>query len=220
LLCIKTLSNHQEFIRIKLVKYFDEPGSAINTIEEYDNIIQNNTERNIEDSRIEISESDVDDILNSVIYSPQKKKKSDDDDGTLEDNTFSGIEKQIEEDVQEAVVHSAKNSDDEDDEDEQIIIDGFCHPSCLKILTTDDSKYGKKNQRLHGKKCKTCKKIMTCAHIKEVKNINYCQLIKKGSEEGGCTNVECGVCEQKRNNGDSRGRRSNRRNTKTRIVGV
>ena len=56
----------------------------------------------------------------------------------------------IEEEVQEAVVHSAKNSDDEDDEDEQIIIDGFCHPSCFTILTTDDCNYGKEKQRLHG----------------------------------------------------------------------
>ena len=122
--------------------------------------------------------------------------------------------------VLDVVVLEEEDEDDEDDEDEDMdgeekeanAVDGYCHPSCTNIMTTDDSTCGRKGERSHGKFCRTCKTEITKSHIQKAGSVHYCRLINKDNTEGVCKHVECGKCQIEKEQGRPR------RNRATKVV--
>ena len=68
---------------------------------------------------------------------------------------------------------------------------------CLKclVLTCDDSRYFKKNSRLHDVLCVTCGVLQTPQHVKTGKPVNYCKRVGINEEDGTpCDYIECFRC--------------------------
>ena len=198
-------------IRAKINEYIKK-GDIISTIEEFDLLIPNpiqEKEINGDMNSEHMSQVDYDET-HDIMNDPCKNKNICDDEKTVDDQTLNNIrcaETNYEEveDAVDAVILDEDDEDDEDDKDDEDdeddesdrdgeenqehVVDGYFFPSCKKIITTNDSTYARKNERLHGKFCRTCKTEITRNHIQKVGNINYCTLLKKDNTEGGCKHV-------------------------------
>jgi hypothetical protein len=205
---------------------FLSKGNQILSIIDYDNYFEKETTDTDNNNPLSLQEYNNNNLVNAdfcldgimaatMLTTPAKEN---DDDNTIIDDSM-GIPTAAtgDEDIQDAKI--ASSEEESEDEGTQKIVNDFCYPYCTNILSTDDCSYGRPNQRLHGKCCKTCKSIMTPAHIKKVGNINYCQLIQKGNKAGVCQNIQCGVCEYPTEEGENTGRRL-RRSVITKIVAV